>query len=309
MMESKYPLWGKMKNLYRFNSNLLENIWGVRRVVVTEKIHGTQGRIFIWEDEVKVGSRRRIIGAGEGRGGGYPEQYEVLQALGETARLKMLEEGEVPCGHVTIFGEYAGEGVQKGIKYTESGKDFWAFAVLIGEAMWLDAVASKKFCDKYGIKFVPILYEGPPGMDVFDSLYEQNSRILSIEDNMMEGIVITSKPLMRNIFGEKIQAKHKNNKWGESTKTAKKPKRTSEEIDYARKNINEVRILHAVDKLRQIGVWKRSMEDMRNLVMEIMEDLKHEVGFGDLDIRQTRKAVSKLIANLYKIMLNRGDLL
>ena len=305
-MESKYPLWGKIKNLYRFNGNLLENIWGVRRVVIMEKIHGTQGRILIYPDEVKVGSRRRLI---ESSDDGYPQQYEILYALGENARKKMVEKGEVPCGQIVIFGEYAGEGVQKGIKYTESGKDFWAFAVLIGETMWLDTLESKKFCDRYGIKFVPILYEGPPDMEVFNNLYEQNSYILGIEDNMMEGIVITSQPLMLNVFGEKIQAKHKNDKWSESIKSAKKPKKASEEMKYAIENINEVRVLHAVDKLRDIGILRKSMEDMRNLIIEIMEDLKHDVGFGDLNMRQVQKSVSKLVARIYKAMLQRGDLL
>jgi len=221
----------------------------------------------------------------------------------------MLEEGEVPCGQVTIFGEYAGEGVQKGIRYTETGKDFWAFGVLIGESMWLDTLAAKEFCDKYGVKFVPILYDGPPNMEIFNSLYEQNSYILGVEDNIMEGIVITSQPLMFNSFGEKIQAKHKNDKWSESDKKVKQPRKDSKEMRYARENVNEVRILHAVDKLRQIGVWKRSMEDMRNLIIEIMEDLKQDIGFGDLDENQVRKSVSKLVANLYKAMLSKGNLL
>lgn len=307
MMDDKFfKRTGKMYNLYRFNSNLLESIWGMQRVVVTEKIHGTQARIFIFPDEVKVGTRKRVIGP---KARAYPQQYEITHAIGETFRENVLTEGEVPCGQVTIFGEFAGEGVQKGIKYTESGKDFWAFAVLIGESLWLDTLAAKDFCDECGVTFVPILYEGPPDMEVFNNLYEQNSHILGIEDNIMEGIVITSQPLMFDTRGLKIQAKHKNDKWSESTKLAKKPRRDSETIAYARENVNEVRILHAVDKLRQIGVWKRSMEDMRNLIMEITEDLKHEVGFGELDVNQVRKSASKVIANLYKVMLQKGDLL
>lgn len=305
MGKSAFKKTGKLHNLYGFNEQLLGGIWGVQKVVVTEKIHGTQGRIFIFPDEVKVGTRRRIIETG----GGYPQQYETLYTLGETARIKMLEEGEVPCGQVSIFGEYAGEGVQKGIKYTESGKDFWAFAVLIGENLWLDTLAAKEFCERYEIKFVPFLYIGVPDMEVFNRLYEQNSYILGIKDNMMEGIVITSQPLVLNIFGEKIQAKHKNDKWSESTKSAKKPKDSSEEMKFTIENINEVRVLHAVDKLREADTWKRGMEDMRNLIAEIMIDLKDEVGLGDLDERQVRKSVSKLVAKIYKAMLQRGDLL
>lgn len=306
MGKSAFEKTGKMHNLYRFNNNLLESIWGVQRVVATEKIHGTQGRIFIRPDEVIVGTRRRTVNFGDKV---YPQQYEITHALGEAARKQMLEEGEVPCGQVSIFGEYAGEGVQKGVKYTESGRDFWAFAVLIGESLWLDTLAAKEFCDKYSINFVPILYEGPPNMEVFNSLYEQNSHILNIEDNMMEGIVITSYPLMRNVFGQKIQAKHKNDKWSESTKTAKKPAKTSEYIEYAKENVNEIRVLHAVDKLREADTWKRSMEDMRDLIMEIMADLKSEVGLGDLDERKVRRSMSKLTAKIYKAMLQKGDLL
>ena len=305
MEDRVFKTLGKMKNLYNFNESLLESIWGVRQVVVTEKIHGTQGRIFIFPDEVKVGTRRHVIEPG----GGYPQQYEILHAIGESTRKQMLEEGEVPCGQVTIFGEYAGEGIQKGIKYTLYGKDFWAFSVLIGKSLWLDTQAAKEFCDKYGIKFVPIFYIGEPILRVFNSIYACNSSILGIEDNTMEGIVITSRPLMRNVFGAKIQAKHKNEKWSESVKVVKKPRKKSKEMEYARENINEVRILHAVDKLRQTGVWKRSMEDMRNLIFEIMTDLNQDVGFGDMDVNQVRKPISRLVANLYKTMLIKGDLL
>lgn len=305
MEDRIFKTLSKMKNLYNFNENLLESIWGVRRVVVTEKIHGTQGRIFIFPDEVKVGTRRHIIGSGEG----YPQQYEITHAIGESVRKQMLEEGEVPCDQVAIFGEYAGEGVQKGIKYTESGRDFWAFAVLIGENLWLGTLESLAFCSKYGVKFVPVLYTGSPDMDLFNSLYEQDSHILRIRENMMEGIVITSYPLMRNVFGEKIQAKHKNEKWSESIKKVKKPRKTSEEMKFAIENINEVRVVHAVDHLRQIGVWKKSMEDMRNLIIEIMEDLRCDIGFGDLDTNQVRKSVSRLVAKIYKAMLIKGDLI
>lgn len=297
---------GKLHNLYRFNENLLESIWGVRRVVVTEKIHGTQARIFIFPDEVKVGTRKRVIGFDAKV---FPQQYEITHAIGEKTRKQMLEEGEVPCGQVTIFGEYAGEGVQKGIKYTESGKGFWAFAVLIGETMWLDTLESLEFCSKYGIPFVPVLYTGNPDMDLFTSLYDQNSYVLRIEDNIMEGIVITSQPLMFDMFGEKIQAKYKNDKWSESTKKTVRPKKDSEVMLYARENVNEVRVLHAVDKLREENTWKRGMEDMRGLIMLIMEDLKQEIGLADLDEKQVRMSVGKLVAHLYKAMLQRGDLL
>lgn len=297
---------GKMYNLYRFNDSLLGGIWGAQRVVVTEKIHGTQARIFIFPDEVKVGTRKRVIGP-EVRS--YPQQYEVTHAIGESVRRQLLAEGEIPGGQVTIFGEYAGEGIQKGIKYTESGKGFWAFAVLIGESMWLDTLESLDFCSIYGIKFVPFLYAGPPDMELFNSLYDQNSFVLRIEDNVMEGIVITSQPLMFDTHGSIVQAKHKNEKWSESIKKTKKPRKASEEMAYARENVNEVRVLHAVDKLREEGVWQRSMVDMRNLIMVVMVDLKQEVGLGELDETNVRRSISKLVANLYKAMLSKGDLL
>lgn len=294
--------WGKIKNVYSLNSVINEGIWGVQNVVVTEKIHGTNARIIIYDDKVDVGSRTKILV----QGGGIKDQYDKTMSIGESVRKQILDRyGVIPSGRVIIFGEYAGESIQKGIKYTESGRDFWAFGVLIGESCWLDIPAAEKFCEDYGVKFVPILYRGSPSMNVFNELYNNNSRILSIEDNVAEGIVIFSNPIMFDKFGSMIRAKHKNDKWNEWIPKTKKVKDPNIET-FVSEYINKNRILHSVDKLREDGIWRCNMSDMRGLIAEIMNDLKQEVGLGDLDERETRKSVSRLVARIYKDMLTAG---
>lgn len=299
------PFVGKIENLYRFDKNAFEGIWNCQRVAVTEKLHGTGALIVIYPDRVEVGGRRRMYGPG----GGIKDQYEFTLTLGERVRSQMLSEDGVPGDRVIIYGEFAGTKVQKGIQYTESGRDFWAFQILIGESMWLDAVESKEFCETYGVRFVPVLYVGKPDSGIFENLYAGNSRVLGIENNIMEGIVITPVPVMFDRWGKPCRAKYKNDKWAEKASAPKERPDTSAFVLFAKEYVNQVRILHAVERLRTEGTWKREMSDMKHLPNLIMEDLKEEVGLGDLDERQARRAVTKQVARLYKGMLQSGELL
>ena len=119
------PFVGKIENLYQFNAEKFEGIWGCQQVAVTEKLHGTSALIAIYPDHVEVGGRRRVYELGQG----IKDQYEITMAIGEQARQQMLSESGIPSDRVIIYGEFAGPRVQKGIRYGEK-RDFWAFGVL-----------------------------------------------------------------------------------------------------------------------------------------------------------------------------------
>jgi len=298
------PRWGSIKNLYAFDKDKYEGIWGVQRVVVSEKLHGTNSVIYIFPEKVIVGGRKRTYGPGEG----IKDQYEITHTIGERVRQTMLADNKFPdCGRVTIFGEFAGPKVQKGIKYSDK-RDFWGFGMLIGESYWADILEAEDFCEHYDIKFVPILYVGPPDMEVFDALYDKDSHVLDIENNTMEGIVITSYPLVFDRFGAMIRAKHKNEKWNER-KVEARPIQDKDEFAFVCTYLNNIRILHAVDRLKEENTWVGGMEDMRNLIQIVMEDLKTEPAFEGLNERAVRKIASKTVARMYKEMLRTRTLL
>lgn len=298
------PFVGKIENLYKFDKDAFEGIWGCQQIAVTEKLHGTGALIAIFSDRVEVGGRRRMYEPGQG----IKDQYEITMAIGEQVRKQMLAEDGVPSDRVIIYGEFVGPRIQKGIKYGDT-RGFWAFQVLIGESMRLDVVESEKFCETYDIKFVPVLYVGKPDYGIFENLHAGNSRVLGIEDNIMEGIVITSVPVMFDRWGKLIRAKHKNDKWAEKASAPKEGPDTSAFVLFAKEYVNQIRVLHTVERLRTEGIWERAMSDMKYLPNLIMEDLKEEVGLGDLDERQTRKAVTKQVARLYRAMLEARELL
>lgn len=71
-----------------------------RRVIVTEKIDGTNGQIFIQGDEMKVGSRNRWLSEDSDNHGFYKwamENKEELMKLGDGRH----------------FGEWWGQGIQR----------------------------------------------------------------------------------------------------------------------------------------------------------------------------------------------------
>lgn len=112
-----------------------------REAIVTEKIDGSNGSIFIAEDGVTmlVGSRTRWI---------TPEQDNFgFAAWCEKNRAELLKLG--PGRH---FGEWWGSGIQRGYGLTNGERRFSLFSV----SRWGDP-ATRPAC----VGVVPLLWRGP----------------------------------------------------------------------------------------------------------------------------------------------------
>lgn len=111
-----------------------------REIVITEKIDGTNGQIFIGEDgEFLVGSRKQWI---------TPQNDNHGFARWATAHKDELMEG---LGFGRHFGEWWGSGIQRGYGLPKGEKRFSLFNV----KRWSDDSIRPECCH-----VVPILYTG-----------------------------------------------------------------------------------------------------------------------------------------------------
>lgn len=213
-------------------------IFAVKEVIATEKLHGSNFRIYFPLGmtsiaDVKFGSRETEHGTpGEKFPLGavvlmFQSKPELLTAMWET-----LKAYDFP--DATVFGEAYGPGIKaKGVRYSEGQEVlFRAFDIMVGE----NFLTYDLFCevtDKMGLGRVPEVWRGPPSIEAFDALLEKPSIQAKLngvadENNLAEGVVIRSNPLLRNVFGEWLIVKHKAKKFSEVAHAPKPVKERTE---------------------------------------------------------------------------------
>lgn len=302
-------------------------ILAVKQVVATEKLHGTNFRVYFPEgmksiEEVEYGGRNEIFGTGEGPSfyGGRPvawwkQRPEIRDAL----RAAFEKRG---FSDVVVYGEMCGSGIQKGVKYTTSSDVlFRAFDIRVGENLVSYDIFCA-ICDEAGVPRVPEVWRGEPSREAFDALLERASdegkRNGVAEDgkNIAEGVVIRSVPLLRNVFGEWLIIKHKAERFAEIAKESAK-KDSAGQVDaapaaeFARTYVVPGRVINALGRLRDAGVEvKDGMEDMAHLVPAIIADLHKECGpelaallTQGITDKQIRGHVTKVLGSVYRKML------
>ena len=143
-----------------------------RECVVTEKIDGTIGVIYIENDIIYAGSKSRWLSEKEDNFGFYKWVMENREEL-----LKL--------GHGYHYGEWWGQGIQR--NYGLKEKRFSLFNV----HRWSDSEVRPKCCC-----VVPTLYEGLFETDVINTVLEDLKRgsIAAPGFTRPEGIVIFHKP-------------------------------------------------------------------------------------------------------------------
>ena len=299
-------------------------ILAVKEVIATEKLHGTNFRVYFPDgmstvDDVQFGGRNEVFRTPEEEQGFYggravkwfrdrPELLEGMQRL-------FHDRG---YSAVTLYGEACGAGIQKGVRYVKENEVlFRAFDIRIGESFVTNDVFVE-LCEATGLPRVPEVWRGEPSLEAFDALLERPSlegQRAGIEDpgNLMEGIVIRSNPLLRTVFGEWLIIKHKSEKFEEVARQRIRDDRPdlSPVETFARTFVLRGRALNVSGRLRDSGTpLTGGMEDMRLLAPAMVEDLQKECadewqalldeGFTD---KQVRSAVSRTLASIWRRML------
>jgi hypothetical protein len=293
-------------------------IFAVKEVVATEKLHGSNFRIHFPLGMESI--------ADVGFGSRDTEHTEPAFPLGNakryfTSRPELLTRmWEVIKSYgftdATIFGEAYGPGTKADIKYSQGSEIlFRAFDIMVGEKE--NFVTYDLFCevtDKMGLPRAHEVWRGDPTQAAFDALLGKPS-VEAWKNGMpnpapAEGVVIRSNPLLRNVFGDWLIAKHKWGKYAERTpeKAPKVPRGATPADEYAATFVTEGRISNAVGRLSDRGTpIKGDMTDMPMLLTEMLADLRKEcldewkaTGMPDSDMKG---AVSKVLAPIYRRML------
>jgi Rnl2 family RNA ligase len=296
-------------------------ILSVKHVVATEKIHGTNFRLFFPAgmtsvDDVLFGGRNEEFDVGtDGFYGGRPVRWfrdrkDLLQRLFDVFTSYGFSD-------VTVFGEAFGAGIQKGVRYVAGDEVlFRAFDVMVGDN-FVTYDLFVQICEAAGLPRVPEVWRGEPSLAAFDALLEQDSveaknNGVTATGNISEGVVIRASPLLRDVFGQWLIIKHKSERFAEVAKSPPKVGADAEPAQsFAETFVVEGRITNALGRLRDRGVaLGNDMADMRVLVPEIAADLLKECssewqaaierGVSD---KQVRGAVTKTLGTVYRRML------
>lgn len=295
-------------------------IFAVKEVVAVEKLHGSNFRLHFpcgmqKLDEVRYGSRETEYGVDPV----FPltkvvnwwkSRENLLGTLWETIRSYGFSDA-------TVFGESFGPGIKaKGIKYSE-GTDllFRSFNIMVG-SNFVTHDLFHEIADKAGLPVAPVVWRGAPSLEAFDALLEQPSLVAKengITDTA-EGVVISSQPLLRNVFGEWLIVKHKSKKFSEVAFAPKeKIQREETPVDvFAAKYTTEGRLINTLGRLHDGGTaLKGMMADMpiilQAMTADILKEGRHEWAPLGVPDKQLTGAVSKLLGALYREYLGKGD--
>ena len=175
------------------------------RVIVTEKIHGTNCRLGIVGTsdgfEFVAGSmeiRRKETDA-KGNRSRYWFPFENQPGIKELLQT-IFQEQQVP---VVLFGEIFGSGVQD-MQYGQTGMSFRAFDISVN-GRYLNYDDQVALFERFFVKMVPVLFDGPFSMDKMNELVDGPTTICDesqIKEHFKgrEGIVI--KPAEERLSGD-----------------------------------------------------------------------------------------------------------
>lgn len=151
-------------------------------VVVTEKIHGANGRFMWWNDRLWCGSRTGI------------KREDPKSIWWAAAKEGGLAEKLAAAQDVVVYGEVYGQvqdlkyGVGSGVRFVA----FDAFSINLGGYLGFDAFDS--FVVAAGIPRVPVLYRGP--VSGLDAALAEGPSVLAGGACIREGFVVrpTTEP-------------------------------------------------------------------------------------------------------------------
>lgn len=189
--ERSHPLFQKytdIENLRNFPDVLVPG----EEVVVTEKIHGTNGRIGWVEGTLVAGShglQRKRPEPEEMAGNTYwfPYTLETVRSLLDDLRRQ---------GHAVaiLYGEIYGSRVQSLHYGRRDGLGFAAFDLLVGER-YLDYDDFAALCERHGVATVPLLDRGPFSLERIAALSRGKTTLP--DQHIREGVVV--RPVQERI--------------------------------------------------------------------------------------------------------------
>lgn len=115
----------------------------------------------------------------------YPQIKQMLKNVAQERNAKS----------VVIYGEFFGEGVQKGFHYGKTQADFRAFDISI-DMNYIDYDDFSEICQNYNIPTVPLLYRGPFSIEKAREISAGNTTLNA--EHIREGCVVKPTTEMKN---------------------------------------------------------------------------------------------------------------
>ena len=230
-----------------------------------------------------------------------------------TNLLDKLRDNSKYHNHI-LYGEFFGDGVQKGIKYC-NGKQFKVFDVRSPDGNFLNWNEVQEICLALDIPTVPVIATGKITLEYLESIRDNLSQVsiqngFPEETNTWEGIVIKPLVMRRDHHGEWMMAKYKSEKWAENCK-APKPKSLSPEKmalheaakQFAEENVTQGRVATITDHITRDGntdlSMKRTAEFLRALVNDILAE--HAILYAALE-SQEQKVYNQAISHAGSVL-------
>jgi Rnl2 family RNA ligase len=296
-------------------------IFHVKQVVATEKLHGSNFRLYFplgikSIEEIEYGTRDVEYGKCEK----FPLGSMLLKFKAQRDLLaRMIEVLMVSYGlsEVTVFGEAYGPGVKsKGVRYSNGQEPlFRSFDIMVAQN-FVTYDLFCEICDKMGIPRVHEVWRGEPTQANFDALLEKPSTEGLLNgfgaDNIAEGVVLRSNPLFRDVFGEWLICKHKCAKFAEVAQAAVEriPRGPTAADDFAARYVTEGRVTNAIGRLHDSAVELTStMRDMPTLLGAVCADLAKDFPDDMTELGITEQSlkgnVSRILGPMYRGMLSK----
>lgn len=275
-----------IENLYKNNEILL-----FKKCYAMEKIHGTSAHISYNPE----GQQLHFSPGGE-------PLANFMKLFDEEKIKEKFISSNLPESTV-IFGEAYG-GKCQGMSDTY-GKElkFIVFEVKIGKN-WLSVPQAEAFAKTMELEFVHY-DEVETDIDLLNNLCGADS-VQAIrngcgEGHVREGIVLRPLIEVTTNKGDRIIAKHKNEKFAERMKQPKASKGFSElEIltkayDIANEWVTEMRLSHVLDKFPNA-----EMKDIPMIINAMIEDINREAKGEIEESKKVNAAIGKRTAELFK---------
>lgn len=150
-----FPRYTSIENIQRYPNAIEDGT----EVIITEKIHGTNVRMGLVQDDTPEGQRwNYAAGSHKVRRKAGPGLY--WQFMSDSIRdLLVALHMEGPEANVIVYGEIFGTGVQD-MDYGREYKDLRVFDISV-DGVYLNYNSMCSVCDDFGVLTVPLLYHGP----------------------------------------------------------------------------------------------------------------------------------------------------
>jgi len=207
---------------------------------------------------------------------------------------------------IIIYGEGYGGKVQGQSKKYGSNLKFIAFDVKIGDC-WLDVPTAEKIVKRCGLTFVPYI-KCSTDLDILTEERDKPSVVAEWAGNhnqTREGIVIRPLIELRKNNNERVIAKYKNDDFRETKKKRqiKDPKKLEvlkQAQDIATEWVTINRLKHVLDKIHSKNQQPPSIENMREILISMCEDIKREARGEIAWSKPVEKEINRQTAIIFK---------